>query len=160
MCGYRIWGLAAAFIGYLMTGFVIAFFGFNVSRDDEKTIGLIVGLGIYFAPLILIRIGSNDSSTTTTKVPNLTESEIEKIKPFSVELFQRVNAGEKMETVAQSIATRASVSPNQVISFAFALTQALKEKGEHEKKKPPNKRVVGAKSELPLKAKSKKASRH
>lgn len=128
MCGYRIWGLAAAFIGYLMTGFVIAFFGFDVSRDDEKTIGLIVGLVIYFAPLILVRIGSNDSSTATTNIPNLTESEIEKIKPFSVELFQRVNAGEKMEVVAQSIATRAKVTPNQVIVFALALAKALKDK--------------------------------
>lgn len=127
MCGYRIWGLAAAFIGYLMTGFVIAFFGFDVSLDDEKTIGLIVGLVIYFAPLILIRAGSNDSPAATTNIPDLTESEIEKIKPFSVELFQRVNAGEKMEIVAQSIATRAKVTPNQVIAFALALAKVLKE---------------------------------
>lgn len=127
MCGYRIWGLAAAFIGYFLTGFVIAFFGFNVSRDDEKTIGLIVGFVIYFVPLILIRIGSNNSSTANTSPPNLTESEIEKIKPLSVELFQRVNAGEKMETVAQSIATRAKVTPNQVIVFAVALAKVLKE---------------------------------
>jgi hypothetical protein len=60
--------------------------------------------------------------------PVLTDSIIERIKPFTVELFQRVNAGEEMETVARSIAPRASVSPGQVLAFTFALAQALKDK--------------------------------
>lgn len=71
-----------------------------------------------------------ESPDPTTPPPTLTGIVIERIKPFTVELFQRVNAGEKTETVARSIATRASVSPGQVLAFAFALAQALKEKKE------------------------------
>ncbi len=69
-----------------------------------------------------------ESSNPNTPAPVLSNTVVEKIKPYTVELFQRVNEGEEMETVARSIAKRASVSPGQVIVFAFALAQALKEK--------------------------------
>lgn len=75
-----------------------------------------------------LRTLSLESPNPNTPSPVLTDAVIEKIKPFTVELFERVNAGEQAETVARSIATRASVSPGQVLSFAFALAQALKEK--------------------------------
>lgn len=71
-----------------------------------------------------------ESPDPITPYPTLTDAVIERIKPFTAELFQRVNAGEEMEMVARSIATRASVSPGQVLVFAFALAQALKEKKE------------------------------
>lgn len=58
----------------------------------------------------------------------LTDSVIEKMKPFAVELFERVSAGEYIDVVAKSIAKRASLSPDQVVAFGIALTQALKEK--------------------------------
>ena len=63
-----------------------------------------------------------------TSFPLLTDAVIGKIKPYTAELFQRINAGEDFETVARSIAIRAVVSPGQVIIYSFALTQALKEK--------------------------------
>ena len=69
-----------------------------------------------------------ESPNPNTPPPTLSDNVIEKIKPYTVELFQRVNAGEAMETVARSIATRASASPSQVLAFAFAVAQVLKEK--------------------------------
>jgi len=68
------------------------------------------------------------SPNPNTPSPVLSDAVIEKVKPFTVELLQRVNAGEEMETVARSIAMRANVSPGQVLAFSFALAQALKEK--------------------------------
>jgi hypothetical protein len=63
-----------------------------------------------------------------TSFPVLTDIVIEKIQPYTTELFQRIKVGENFETVARSIAIRAVVSPGQVILYLFALTQALKEK--------------------------------
>jgi hypothetical protein len=58
----------------------------------------------------------------------LTEDDIERIKPYTVELFQRLNYGEDIETVARSIAERAKTNPEQIIAFGFALGRELKEK--------------------------------
>ena len=69
-----------------------------------------------------------ESPDPATPQPTLTDAVIERIKPYTAELFQRVNAGEEMETVARSIAKRANASPGQVLAFAFAVAQALKEK--------------------------------
>jgi len=128
MCGYRIWGLAAGFIGYFLTFYLIGLLGLDINSEDKKTIGFLVGLGIYLVPLILSSLSKRVLSTPTMLMPVLTDADIEKIKPFTTELIQRANAGEKMEMVAQSIATRAAVSPSQVIAFASALAQAFKEK--------------------------------
>lgn len=69
-----------------------------------------------------------ESPDPSVPQPTLTDAVIERIKPYTAELFQRVNAGEEMETVARSIAKRANTSPGQVLAFAFAVAQALKEK--------------------------------
>jgi hypothetical protein len=69
-----------------------------------------------------------ESPNPNTPQPTLTEDVIESLKPYSAELFQRINAGEEMEAVARSIAKRANASPGQVLAFTFALAQALKEK--------------------------------
>ena len=60
--------------------------------------------------------------------PTLSDAAVEKIRPFTVELFERMNAGEDMEVVARSIATRANVTPEQVMVFLFAVAQSLNEK--------------------------------
>lgn len=85
---------------------------------------------VYYPNNIIRYLGTLglESPNPTMPPPVLTDSIIERIKPFTVELFQRVNAGEEMETVARSIAPRASVSPGQVLAFTFALAQALKDK--------------------------------
>lgn len=67
-------------------------------------------------------------SPNSTPQPTLNDAVIERIQPYAAELFQRVNAGEEMETVARSVAKRANASPGQVLAFAFAIAQALKEK--------------------------------
>jgi len=58
----------------------------------------------------------------------LADSIVEIIKPFGVELIQRVTEGEELETVARSIAKRANVSLNQVLAFAFILSEGMKGK--------------------------------
>lgn len=64
----------------------------------------------------------------STQAPRLDDADVERIGPFAVELMQRVNAGEQIETVARSIATRAGASPGQVVLFGFALAQSLSQK--------------------------------
>jgi len=53
MCGYRIWGLVAGLIGFILTYFLLDIFGLNISSEDKETIGILVGLGIYVIPLII-----------------------------------------------------------------------------------------------------------
>lgn len=58
--------------------------------------------------------------------PRLTESAVTKIQPYTREIVERVNAGEKLEQVAQSVALRAGVTTGQVMLYAVALAQAAK----------------------------------
>lgn len=80
--------------------------------------------GLFWLWLYSQNNSKNESSTTTNNLPNLTEADIEKIKPFSTEIFQRVNAGEELDVVAKSVALRAKVSPSQVVAFAVRAAQA------------------------------------
>jgi hypothetical protein len=68
------------------------------------------------------------SPDATKPRKTLTDDVIERIKPYTAELFQRLNYGEDIETVARSIAERAIASPEQVIAFGFALGRELKER--------------------------------
>jgi len=129
MLGYRIWGLAAVFIGYMMTGFIAGFLGLNISDDDLRLLGLVVGFAIYFTP-ILISNNNKKKAVESLTNSNLTENDMEKIKPFVVELFQRVEAGENLETVAKSIATRAKVKYEQVITFGYLVAENMKKRKE------------------------------
>ena len=56
MCGYRIWGIAAAIIGSFLTYFLIGFLGINISADTAKFIAIVVGIGLYFVPFLLSKI--------------------------------------------------------------------------------------------------------
>lgn len=104
------------------------------------TAGIVTGI-VFLTPLLNFNPNINANSRINQEFsedypvkkmekakPILTESVIERIKPFAVELFQRVNADEEMEIVAKSIAKRASVSPEQVVEFAYLLAQVMKEK--------------------------------
>ena len=62
-------------------------------------------------------------------VPQLTDTAIERLQPFTQDLISRLNAGEPLEQVAASIAGRASVTPGQVVVYLRALI-------EHSKKAP------------------------
>jgi hypothetical protein len=96
--------------------------------ENSFSIGAISIIGGLFWLWLYSRINSkNESSTTTNNLPDLTESDIEKIKPFSTEIFQRVDAGEKLDVVAQSVALRAKVDPIQVVAYAVGVAQALKD---------------------------------
>jgi len=69
-----------------------------------------------------------DSPSAARPYPTLTEKDIGLIKPYTFELFDRINAGEKLEVIARSVALRAKVSPGQIIVYAFALVQAIQDK--------------------------------
>ena len=69
-----------------------------------------------------------ESPNPATAYPTLTDAAIEKLRPFTPELLQRVNAGEKMEAIARSIAPRAGVRPGHVVLFTLALSKALNKK--------------------------------
>ena len=53
--------------------------------------------------------------------PVLTDDAINRIHPLSGELIRRLNADEKLETVAAEIAARARVTPGQVVRYVQAL---------------------------------------
>ena len=53
--------------------------------------------------------------------PILTEDAIQRINPLSRDLLRRLNADEKLESVAADIAARARVTPGQVVRYVQAL---------------------------------------
>ena len=58
--------------------------------------------------------------------PKLNESAVTAIRPFAEEILDRIGAKEPVEGVAQSVASRAGVTPGQVILFIGALAEAAK----------------------------------
>jgi hypothetical protein len=92
--------------------------------ENSFSIGAFSIIGGLFWLWLYSRINNkNESSTTTNNLPDLIESDIEKIRPFSTEIFQRVNAGEKLDVVAKSVALRAKVNPNQIVAFVVRTVQ-------------------------------------
>jgi hypothetical protein len=79
---------------------------------------------------IINYIGTLGLESPDPNIPRimLTEAVIRRIKPYTSELFQRLNSGEEIETVARSIANRTIASPEQVIAFGFAVGRELKER--------------------------------
>jgi len=69
-----------------------------------------------------------ESPDPNTPRQMLTDAVIRRIKPYTAELFQRLNSGEAIETVARNIANRAIASPEQVIAYGFAVARELKER--------------------------------
>lgn len=69
MCGYRIWGIIAGLIGAFLTYFIIGFFGINITSDDARSLAVIVGIGIYLLPTILIWILKKINSATENYQP-------------------------------------------------------------------------------------------
>ncbi len=51
----------------------------------------------------------------------LTDDAIHRINPLVGDLIRRLNADEKLETVATEIAARARVTPGQVVRYVRAL---------------------------------------
>jgi hypothetical protein len=56
----------------------------------------------------------------------LTDVTLTKIQPYTKEIVERIGLGEKLEYVAQNVATRAGVTAEQVILYAAALARASK----------------------------------
>lgn len=53
--------------------------------------------------------------------PQLTSDAITRINPLSNDLITQINAGKGLQTVASDIATRAGVTPGQVVRYVQAL---------------------------------------
>jgi hypothetical protein len=60
--------------------------------------------------------------------PHLSDEVIERIAPHVPQLFERVNAGEKMETAIEYTALNAGVTPGQVALFVQALIRSQADK--------------------------------
>jgi hypothetical protein len=58
--------------------------------------------------------------------PRLGDDTVEKLKPYTQEIFERLGNGEKLEKIAEDIAPRAWVTPGQVILWTVAVAEQLK----------------------------------
>lgn len=59
---------------------------------------------------------------------DLTQDAIERLKPHTERLFDRLNAGDSMDRVAQDVALLANVTPAQVFLYVHAVVQAIQAK--------------------------------
>jgi hypothetical protein len=59
--------------------------------------------------------------------PTLTQDAIDRLNTYTDELVSRINGGEKLEQVVQSVAPRVGVTPGQVFLYVHALYQTKKE---------------------------------
>jgi hypothetical protein len=59
--------------------------------------------------------------------PILSDEAIERLTPFMDELFKRLNDGEELQAVTDSIAEEARVTPGQVVLFLRAVIQSQKQ---------------------------------
>ena len=89
---------------------------------------------LFFTPfLILNNIGRYAFCLTMDPVPpgatqpELTEAEIERITSHASDLFERLNAGDKLEDVAQVIAERARVTPGQIALYMHLVAEAAEQ---------------------------------
>lgn len=125
----RLWGIVAAIVGYFLTFFVLDLLGLNLEPDNEKCIGFIVGLGIFFLPQIIGRRGNKESyDDTTFPSPELPPATLEKLKPYTKEMFTRVGNDEDIKLVAKSISDRTGASSDQVILYMMSIAKYLEEK--------------------------------
>ncbi|MEX0724617.1 MAG: hypothetical protein WEB58_12925 [Planctomycetaceae bacterium] len=56
--------------------------------------------------------------------PSLSDAEVERIRPYAQDLFNRLNDGEDFETAAIRVADRAGVTPAQIALFVHAVVQS------------------------------------
>jgi hypothetical protein len=59
--------------------------------------------------------------------PRLTDDAVERIKPHTDMLVDRLNAGEKLDIVAHDVAAKSGASPGQVFLFVQALIAAARQ---------------------------------
>lgn len=64
-------------------------------------------------------------SATPTTAPILTQEAVARLEPYVDEIGTRLQRGEALETIAESIARQAQVSPGQVVQFVVALSQRM-----------------------------------
>jgi hypothetical protein len=62
--------------------------------------------------------------------PQLTDEAIDKLKPYTEQLFNRLGQNEPIDHVAQDIAMLADVTPGQVCLYIHAVAQALQKQRE------------------------------
>ncbi|HJT77756.1 MAG TPA: hypothetical protein VJ739_11190 [Gemmataceae bacterium] len=58
----------------------------------------------------------------------LTAEAVERLTPYTREVFDRLNEGEKLEAVAEDAALRANVTPAQVVLYVRYVVQTMKKK--------------------------------
>jgi hypothetical protein len=64
------------------------------------------------------------------RAPVLTPDAIGKLNPFAQELINRLENNEDLADVARDVATRARVTPGQVVKFVFELAARLRAQGQ------------------------------
>ena len=63
------------------------------------------------------------------RAPMLTPEAVQKLNPFSQELINRLEQNEELADVARDVASRASVTPGQVVKFMLELAARLRAPG-------------------------------
>jgi hypothetical protein len=64
------------------------------------------------------------------RVPMLTPDAMQKLNPYSQELIDRLESNEELSDVARDIASRAKVTPGQVVKFVVELAARLRSQGQ------------------------------
>ena len=100
------------------------------------SIGWLGTISIVLAPIFsIINIVHYLSALGLEKVPAgarapvLTLDAIGKLNPFAQELINRLENNEELADVARDVATRANVTPGQVVKFVFELAARLRAQG-------------------------------
>jgi hypothetical protein len=60
--------------------------------------------------------------------PQLTDEAVSRLTPFTDEIVQRLNSGQKIDEMAVEVAEQAQVSPGQVVIYVQALVEAAKQR--------------------------------
>ena len=101
------------------------------------SIGWLGTISIVLAPVFsIINIVQYLSALGLEKVPPgarapvLTPDAIGKLNPFAQELINRLENNEDLGDVARDVATRANVTPGQVVKFVFELAARLRAQGQ------------------------------
>jgi hypothetical protein len=101
------------FAQYFFTTLVAGWWG--IISVFATPVVLLIDLFSYFRAWTLAPVPAGATA------PILTEDAIQRINPFSRDLLRRLNADEKLESVATDIAARARVTPGQVVRYVQAL---------------------------------------
>jgi hypothetical protein len=59
--------------------------------------------------------------------PQLTDTTLARLQPFTPELIDRLNKGEPFESIAKDVGAKASVTPGQVVRYVQALIEQSKQ---------------------------------